>query len=82
MVCHSARPTTRSAWISVHRWDDYEGLKSDRCIMLSSEGNGKALIRMGEGSRLDIELTLYQQIEKYIGSPKASAVAASGEKDP
>jgi len=60
--------------------DDYESLKSDRCIMLSAEGNGKALIRMGEGTRLDIELTLYRQIEKYVDSPKASAAPPSLRK--
>jgi hypothetical protein len=60
--------------------DDYESLKPDRCIMLSAEGNGKALIRMGEGTRLDIELTLYRQIEKYVDSPKASAAPPSLRK--
>jgi len=38
---------------------------------------GRALIRMAEGDRLDIELTLYLQIEKYIDSPKASTAATS-----
>lgn len=60
--------------------DGYEALKADRCILLSAEGSGKALIRMGEGDRLDIELTLYRQIEKYVDSPKASAAPASLRK--
>ena len=34
-------------------------------------------MRLAEGERLDIELTLYQQIEKYIDSPKASSASAS-----
>jgi hypothetical protein len=51
--------------------DDYEKLQSAKCILRSSEGNGRAIVRLAEGERLDIELALYQQIEKYIVSPKA-----------
>lgn len=57
--------------------DDYERLNDAQCILRSSEGNGKALIRLSEGNRFDIELSLYQQIEKYIDSPKASNASAS-----
>lgn len=57
--------------------DDYEQLSDAKCILRSSEAGGRALIRMAEGERLDIELTLYLQIEKYIESPKASTAAAS-----
>ena len=57
--------------------DDYERLSEAQCILRSSESGGRALIRMAEGERLDIELTLYLQIEKYIESPKASTAAAS-----
>lgn len=57
--------------------DDYEGYSDAKCILRSSEGNGRALIRLAEGDRFDIELTLYQQIEKYIDSPKASNASAS-----
>ena len=57
--------------------DDYERLSEARCILRSSESGGRALVRMAEGERLDIELTLYLQIEKYIESPKASTAAAS-----
>jgi hypothetical protein len=57
--------------------DDYEVLTEARCILRSSESGGRALIRTAEGDRLDIELTLYLQIEKFIESPKASTAAAS-----
>ncbi|OYW40486.1 MAG: ATPase [Hydrogenophilales bacterium 12-61-10] len=57
--------------------DDYENLSDDKCILRS---NGRALIRLAEGERLDIELTLYQQIEKYIDSPKASGSATPSVK--
>lgn len=54
--------------------DDYEGLSDAKAILRSAD---RSLIRMAESNRLDIELTLYQQIEKYIDSPKASSAAAS-----
>ena len=57
--------------------DDYEKLQSDKCIMRSSEGNGRAVVRLAEGERLDIELALYLQIEKYIISPKADQATPS-----
>jgi len=57
--------------------DEYERLQSAKCILRSSEGNGRAIVRLGEGDRLDIELALYQQIEKYIISPKADQASAS-----
>ena len=57
--------------------DDYEALTEAKCILRSSESGGRALIRTAEGDRLDIELTLYLQIEKFIDSPKASAAATS-----
>lgn len=53
--------------------DDYESLSEARAILRSAD---RALIRMAESNRLDIELNLYQQIEKYIDSPKASSAAA------
>jgi hypothetical protein len=34
-------------------------------------------VRLAEGDRLDIELALYQQIEKYIVSPKADQATPS-----
>lgn len=57
--------------------DEYERLQSSKCILRSSESNGRAIVRLGEGDRLDIELALYQQIEKYIISPKADQASAS-----
>ena len=53
--------------------DDYESLNDAKAILRSAD---RALIRMAESNRLDIELNLYQQIEKYIDSPKASSAAA------
>ena len=57
--------------------DDYDKLQAAKCILRSSEGNGKAIVRLAEGERLDIELALYQQIEKYIVSPKADQATPS-----
>ena len=57
--------------------DEYEKLQSAKCILRSSEGNGRALVRLAEGDRLDVELALYQQIEKYIISPKADQATPS-----
>lgn len=51
--------------------DDYDKLQSAKCILRSSEGNGRGIVRLAEGERLDIELALYLRIEKYIVSPKA-----------
>lgn len=53
--------------------DEYEALSDAKGILRSAD---RALIRMSESSRLDIELNLYLQIEKYIDSPKASSAAA------
>lgn len=57
--------------------DDYEMLTDAKCILRSMDSGGRALIRLAEGERLDIELSLYLQIEKYIDSPKASTAAGS-----
>jgi len=57
--------------------DDYELLGEAKCILRSHDSGGRAIIRLAEGDRVDIELTLYLQIEKYIASPKASTAAAS-----
>jgi hypothetical protein len=57
--------------------DDYERLQPARCILRSSEGDGRAIVRLAEGERLDIELALYLQIEKYIVSPKADQATPS-----
>jgi hypothetical protein len=60
--------------------DEYELLKPDKCILRSAEGHGRALIRLAEGERLDIEMTLYRQIEKFVDSPKASTANPSLKK--
>ena len=57
--------------------DDWDLLSDAKAVLRSSEGNGRALIRLAEGERFDIELTLYRQIEKYIDSPKASNATPS-----
>ena len=51
--------------------DDFDKLQSARCILRSSEGVGRAIVRMADGDRLDVELATYLQIEKYVVSPKA-----------
>ncbi len=60
--------------------DDYEQLTEARCVLRSSDGHGRALIRLDEGTRLDVELTLYLQIEKYVDGPKASTATPSLKK--
>ena len=60
--------------------DDYELQKSNVCILRSAESHGRALIRLAEGERLDVELTLYRQIEKFVDSPKASTATPSLKK--
>jgi hypothetical protein len=57
--------------------DDYEKLQPAKCILRSSEGAGRAIVRLAEGDRLDVELALYLQIEKYIISPKADQATPS-----
>jgi len=57
--------------------DDYERLQPARCILRSNQDNGRAIVRLAEGDRLDIELALYLQIEKYIVSPKADQATPS-----
>ena len=60
--------------------DEYGLSNASRCVMRSAEGDGRAVIRMDEGERLDVELTLYRQIEKYVDSPKASSASPSLKK--
>ena len=57
--------------------DDYEKLQPAKCILRCSEGAGRAMVRLAEGDRLDVELALYLQIEKYIISPKADQATPS-----
>ena len=60
--------------------DDYERLSESYCLLRSGEGEGRALIRLDEGQRLDVELTLYLQIEKYVEGPKAGTATPSLRK--
>lgn len=54
--------------------DDYDQQNESACILKSAD---KAIIKMDEVDRFDIELTQYLQVEKYIASPKASSANAS-----
>ncbi|WP_338415207.1 BREX system P-loop protein BrxC [uncultured Sphaerotilus sp.] len=60
--------------------DDYERLSESYCLLRSGEGEGRALIRLDEGQRLDVELTLYLQIEKFVEGPKAGTATPSLRK--
>ena len=42
-----------------------------KCIGRSAEGAGRAIIKLANASRVDVELRTYLQIEKYIG-PKTT----------
>jgi hypothetical protein len=57
--------------------DDYGMLTEAKCILRSSDDNGRAVVRMAECERMDIEITQYLQIEKYIQSPKADSATPS-----
>ena len=74
-ACSTARPGARPAMPSSFEvltplGDDYDKLHSAKSSC-GSRGAGRAIVRLPEGDRLDIELATYQQIEKYIVSPKA-----------
>lgn len=51
---------------------DYEIMTDAKCIGRSVEGQGKAICRIANDARVDLELRTYLQIEKYIG-PKSDA---------
>ncbi|WP_350357503.1 BREX system P-loop protein BrxC [Paraburkholderia fungorum] len=55
---------------------DYELMTEAKCIGRSAEGAGRAILRMANDSRVDVELRSYLQIEKYIG-PKADTATPS-----
>jgi hypothetical protein len=57
--------------------DDWDLLTDAKAVHAQQRRHGRALIRLAEGDRFDIELTLYKQIEKYIDSPKASTATPS-----
>jgi hypothetical protein len=56
---------------------DYELLTEPKCIGRSVEGAGRAILRMANDARVDVELRTYVQIEKYIASPKNDAASPS-----
>lgn len=49
--------------------DDYDRLNDSQCVLRSAD---RALIKINEIDRFDIEITHYLQIENFIDSPKAS----------
>jgi hypothetical protein len=51
---------------------EYELMNDAKCIGRSAEGQGKAICRIANDARVDLELRTYLQIEKYIG-PKSDA---------
>jgi hypothetical protein len=52
---------------------DYELMTEAKCIGRSAEGAGRAIMRMANDARVDVELRTYVQIEKYISGPKTDA---------
>ncbi|WP_374657161.1 BREX system P-loop protein BrxC [Inhella sp.] len=56
---------------------EYELMAEAKCIGRSAEGAGRAILRMANDGRVDIELRTYVQIEKYIASPKNDAASPS-----
>ena len=56
---------------------DYELLTEPKCIGRSAEGAGRAILRVANDARVDVELRTYVQIEKYIASPKNDAASPS-----
>lgn len=55
---------------------DYEFMTDARLIGRSHEGKGRAILRMANDSRVDVEIRTYLQIEKYIG-PKSDTATPS-----
>lgn len=55
---------------------DYEMMTEAKCIGRSAESAGRAILRMANDSRVDVELRTYLQIEKYIG-PKSDTATPS-----
>ena len=52
---------------------DYELMTDGRLVGRSSEGAGRAILRMANDSRVDVEIRTYLQIEKYIGPKNDTA---------
>jgi hypothetical protein len=55
---------------------EFELMSDARLIGRSHEGKGRAILRMANDSRVDVEIRTYLKIEKYIG-PKSDAAPPS-----
>jgi hypothetical protein len=55
---------------------DYELMSDAKCIGRSAEGAGRAICRLANDARVDVELRTYLQIEKYIGPKTDTATPA------
>jgi hypothetical protein len=55
---------------------DYADMNDARLIGRSFEGKGRAILRMANDARIDMEIRTYLQIEKYIG-PKSDTATPS-----
>ena len=55
---------------------DYELMSDAKCIGRSAEGPGRAIIKLANEGRVDLELRTYLQIEKYIGPKNDLATPA------
>lgn len=55
---------------------DYDLMSDAKCIGRSIEGAGRAIIKLANEGRVDVELRTYLQIEKYIGPKNDLATPA------
>jgi hypothetical protein len=55
---------------------DYELMSEAKCIGRSAEGAGRAILKLANEGRVDLELRTYLQIEKYIGPKNDLATPA------
>jgi hypothetical protein len=55
---------------------DYELMSEAKCIGRSAEGAGRAILKLANEGRVDVELRTYLQIEKYIGPKNDLATPA------
>ena len=55
---------------------DYDLMSEAKCIGRSTEGPGRAIIKLVNEGRVDVELRTYLQIEKYIGPKNDLATPA------
>ena len=52
---------------------DFELMTDGRLVGRSSEGAGRAILRMANDGRVDVEIRTYLQVEKYIGPKNDTA---------